>query len=117
MWDKKFSDKLTFSQFELAYTSFKGGTKKFEKSPTGREKKIHPTQKPIELYEWIFTMFSKPGDKILDTHLGSGSSRIAAYKMGLSFIGCEIDTDYFNMQEQRYNAYLSDGGNKILELW
>ena len=108
LWDKKFSDKLTFSQFELAYTSFKCGTKKFDKSPNTRFRKIHPTQKPVELYEWIFEMFTKPGDKILDTHLGSGSSRIAAHKMGLSFIGCEIDNEYFTQQEQRFSTYLAD---------
>lgn len=108
LWDKKFSDKLSFSQFELAYTSFKCGTKKFDKSPNTKFRKIHPTQKPVELYEWIFAMFTKPGDKILDTHLGSDSSRIAAHKMGLSFIGCEIDNDYFNQQEQRYSTYLAD---------
>lgn len=102
MWDKKFSDKLTFSQFELAYTSFKGGTKKFEKSPTTKTIKWHPTQKPVELYEWIYRLFAKDGNRILDTHLGSGSSRIAAYKMGISFIGCEIDADYFQKQEERF---------------
>lgn len=102
MWDKKFSDRLSFSQFELAYTSFGCGTKKFDKSPSSKEYKFHPTQKPVELYEWIYGLFTKPGDRILDTHLGSGSSRIAAYRMGLDFIGCEIDKDYFDMQETRF---------------
>ena len=108
MWDKKFSDKLTFSQFELAYTSFKCGTKKFDKVPTTKLRKIHPTQKPIALYEYIFEKFTKPGDKVLDTHLGSGSSRIAAHRMGLYFVGCEIDEDYYGRQEQRFKAYLAD---------
>lgn len=56
------------------------------------EKRIHPTQKPVALYDWIFKNYAEPGQKILDTHLGSGSSRIAAYEAGLGFIGFEIDT-------------------------
>lgn len=66
------------------------------------EKRIHPTQKPVALYTWIFNRYAKPGDKILDTHLGSGSSRIAAYDMGLDFVGCEIDPYYFEAQEKRF---------------
>lgn len=116
MWDKKFSDKLTFSQFELAYTSFRCGTKKFDKAPNNRTKKFHPTQKPVELYEWIYSLFAKEGDKILDTHLGSGSSRIAAYKLGLSFVGCEIDTDYFQQQEERFYSEINAGIQTKLEL-
>lgn len=116
MWDKKFSDKLTFSQFELAYTSFRCGTKKFDKAPNSRTKKFHPTQKPVELYEWIYSLFAKEGDKILDTHLGSGSSRIAAYKLGLSFVGCEIDTDYFQQQEERFHSEINAGIQTKLEL-
>ena len=67
--------------------------------------KIHPTQKPITLYEWIFSLCAKPGDKILDTQLGSGSSRIAAYDAGLDFVGCEIDKVYFDAQEQRFQEH------------
>ena len=66
------------------------------------EKRIHPTQKPVALYTWILQKCAKPGDKILDTHLGSGSSRIAAYDMGLDFVGCEIDPYYFEAQEKRF---------------
>lgn len=66
------------------------------------EKRIHPTQKPVALYQWIFSKYAKEGDKILDTHLGSGSSRIAAYNAGLDFVGCEIDKDYFDAQEKRF---------------
>ena len=66
---------------------------------------IHPTQKPIALYAWIFARYAKPGDKIIDTHLGSGSSRIAAYDAGLDFVGCEIDKDYFAKQEERFAAH------------
>lgn len=66
---------------------------------------IHPCQKPIALYAWIFNRYAKPGDRILDTHLGSGSSRIAAYDAGLDFVGCEIDPDYFKAHEERFAAH------------
>ena len=69
---------------------------------TMNETRIHPTQKPVALYAWIFRNFAKPGNKILDTHLGSGSSRIAAYKMGLDFWGCEIDKEYFEASDERF---------------
>lgn len=70
-----------------------------------KEQRIHPTQKPVALYAWIFNRYAKPGDKILDTHLGSGSSRIAAYDAGLDFVGYEIDKEYFDKQEERFNAH------------
>ena len=69
--------------------------------------RIHPTQKPVALYSWVFSKYAKPGDKILDTHLGSGSSRIAAYNAGLDFIGCEIDKDYFEAQEKRFKEHIA----------
>lgn len=89
---------------EYAWTSFNENAKLFKCAPQGtnREKRFHPTQKPIALYEWIYRLFAKQGDKILDTHLGSGSSRIAAYDMGLDFVGFEIDKTYFDMQEERF---------------
>lgn len=65
------------------------------------EKRIHPTQKPVALYTWLFKRYAKRGDRILDTHLGSGSSRIAAYDLGLNFVGCELDQTYFKLQEER----------------
>ena len=93
-----------FSQWEMAWTSFgkPAGLFKFD-NRTGD--KIHPTQKPVALYEWLLTHYAKPGDKILDTHLGSGSSRIAAYDLGFDFVGCEIDPDYFKAQEERFAAH------------
>lgn len=69
------------------------------------EETIHPCQKPVALYEWLLTHYAKQGDKILDTHLGSGSSRIAAYNLGFDFVGCEIDEDYFKAQEERFKAH------------
>lgn len=82
--------------------------------------RIHPTQKPVALYAWIFSKFAHPGEKILDTHLGSGSSRIAAHDAGLDFVGFEIDPDYFTAQEERYSAHAAQlsifaGGGGSLE--
>lgn len=92
---------------EYAWTSFWENAKVFEFSSAGsvKDKRFHPTQKPVELYEWVYQQFAKPGDKILDTHLGSGSSRLAAYTMGFDFVGCEIDKEYFKMQEERFENY------------
>lgn len=69
------------------------------------EKRIHPTQKPVMLYLWLLQKYAKQGDRILDTHLGSGSSRIAAYELGFDFVGCEIDKYYFDAQEERFALY------------
>lgn len=79
------------------------------------EKRIHPTQKPVALYRWIFKNYAKPGDRILDTHLGSGSSRIAAYDAGLDFVGCEIDPTYFKLQEERFNEYTAQQSLFVME--
>jgi len=65
--------------------------------------KIHPTQKPVKLYEWLLTNYAKQGQRILDTHLGSGSSAIAAHYGGFDFVGCELDTDYYNAAKERFN--------------
>ena len=70
-----------------------------------KEQRIHPTQKPVALYTWIYKNYAKSGNKILDTHLGSGSSRIAAYDAGLDFVGCEIDKYYYEAQEKRFKEY------------
>lgn len=103
-WDK-IQPWENFSQIELAWTSFDCPAAIIHLSNTGganKESKIHPTQKPVALYHWILKKFANPDDKILDTHLGSGSSRIAAYKMGLDFYGTEIDKEYFYSQEERF---------------
>ena len=73
----------------------------------GIEARVHPCQKPIALYDWIFKNYAKEGNLILDTHLGSGSSRIAAHRAGVDFVGCEIDPDYFQAQEKRYKEFTS----------
>jgi site-specific DNA-methyltransferase (adenine-specific) len=100
---------LTMSDAELAYSSFDCATRvvKINRVELLKDGTIHPTQKPIKLYDWIYANYSKEGDLILDTHLGSGSSRIAANKAGLDFVGCEIDKEYFNQQQERYNNFIS----------
>lgn len=110
VWEKlTISEEFTMSQAEIAAISEGLGTtsKIFKSRPQGTkgDPRIHPTQKPIALYAWIFARYAKPGDKILDTHLGSGSSRIAAYDAGLDFVGCELDADYFAAQEARFAAH------------
>lgn len=100
----------SYSDGELAWTSFKKTAKCFDYPFFGgigadKDGRIHPTQKPVALYTWIFQNYAKPGDKILDTHLGSGSSRIAAYEQGLDFVGFEIDEQYFEAEEERFKAY------------
>jgi len=67
---------------------------------------IHPTQKPIALYDWLLSTYAEKGQNVLDTHLGSGGSRIACHKAGLDFVGCEIDKDYYDAQEKRYKEFL-----------
>ena len=111
VWDK--DNTGNFADCELAWTSFKSAVRKYEFRWNGmlqgnmanKEIRIHPTQKPVALYEWLLTNYAKQGDKILDTHLGSGSSRIAAYNLGFDFVGYEIDKDYFNAQEERFNKH------------
>ena len=104
IWRKlTISEKFSMAMAEYAWTSFNENAKVFECAPQGnKERRFHPTQKPIELYDWIYSNYAKPGYKILDTHLGSGSSRIAAYKAGLDFVGYEINETYFKLQEERF---------------
>lgn len=103
-WDKK-QDMPTLSSWEFVWTSFDKPSKIYKKVSTDLDR-FHPTQKPIAIYDFclIFAK-AKPKMKIIDTHVGSGSSRIAADKADLDFIGFELDTDYFNAQEKRWNNY------------
>lgn len=108
IWDK--IQKFTGSDFEMAWTSFETASKAFRMSRVefhNEDKKIHPTQKTVSLYAWILENYAKPNDLILDTHLGSGSSRIAAYKGGFNFVGFEIDKEYYEKQEKRFNDFKS----------
>ncbi len=110
-WDKQFEFTHTFSAGELAWTSFDKILKKFTLSSkaetNGGMDKIHINQKPVALYKWLLTNYAKPGDTILDTHLGSGSSRIAAYDLGFDFTGYELDKDYFEAQEKRFADHIA----------
>ena len=109
-WDKK-NGETDFSDGELAWTSFDKGLRKFEWLWNGFQKqkpesRIHPTQKPVKLYDWIYKNYLPEGGKVIDTHLGSGSNRIAADKAGnINFVGCELDKEYFDAQEKRWNNY------------
>lgn len=106
IWDKgETMYGVSFAECEYAWVSG-GGTRIYKKSPNQPER-IHPTQKPVALYDWIFKNYAKPNDLILDTHLGSGSSRIAANKAGLDFVGCELDSEYFDAAEKRYQNFIS----------
>ncbi len=107
VWDKGQRD-FSLADGELAWTSFDKAPKIFRYSAyLDKQSKFHPTQKPIKLYDWIFYKYAKEGMNILDTHLGSGSSRISANRYKLNFIGCEIDKDYFDKQNKRYADFIS----------
>ena len=114
VWDKD-NGKSDFADCELAYCSLKTAVRKIKITWNGllqqdmknKEKRIHPTQKPVALYKWLLHNYAKQGDKILDTHLGSGSSRIAAYEMGFDFTAFELDEEYFEAQEKRYKAHIA----------
>lgn len=101
----------SFSDFELAWTSFDQISKAVKLESYGfnhadrrhtKQPTIHPTQKPISLYMWLLSNYANPGNKIFDSHLGGGSSRIASFKMGFDFWAFEIDEDYFRDQEKRF---------------
>ena len=114
VWDKE-NGENDFADCELAWTSHSTAVRKFAYRWAGmlqgnmknKEHRIHPTQKPVKLYEWIYANYAAPGMKVLDTHLGSGSNRIAAHKAGIHFVGCEIDKEYFEAQEKRFAQYLA----------
>lgn len=103
-WDKQ-QVWENFSQCELAWTSFNKPAKHVTISNRGKHidhVNWHPTSKPVELYTYLLSHFAQQGDKIFDPFLGSGSSRIAAYKMGFDFVACELDQEYFQLQEERF---------------
>ena len=106
-WDKS-PMPPSYADGEYAWTSFNCNSKKWQ-GKTGHEVsvqfRIHPTQKPVALYQWLLKNYAKPGDRILDTHLGSGSSAIAADIMGFDFVGYEIDEDYYKAALDRFNRH------------
>lgn len=107
-WDKDRGKETTFSDGELAWTSFLNTLKKAPIRYDGfigmDIVRIHPTQKPVKLYEWLLSNYAKEGDRILDTHGGSGSSAIAAHYGGFDFVGCELDEDYYNAACRRFES-------------
>tara|TARA_R100001082_G_scaffold110402_1_gene90251 strand:- start:83 stop:730 length:648 start_codon:yes stop_codon:yes gene_type:complete len=109
VWDKE-NGATDFADCELAWTSFKTAVRKYkfmwhgmlQGNMKNKQKRIHPTQKPIQLYSWLLENYAEPSDKVLDTHLGSGSSAIACHYFGTEeFVGIEIDKEYFDMASQR----------------
>lgn len=113
VWDKDNGD-TDYADCELAYTSFNKPVRKFlyrwkgmlQGDMKNKESRIHPTQKPVKLYDWIYKNYLPNGGNVIDTHLGSGSNRIAADKAGnINFVGVELDKDYFEAQEKRWANY------------
>jgi site-specific DNA-methyltransferase (adenine-specific) len=113
VWDK-LNGETDFADCELAWTSFKTAVRKFSFQWQGmiqgyggnkskNEDRIHPTQKPVALYKWLLAKYAKQDQRILDTHLGSGSSAIAAHYFGCDFVGCELDEDYYTAAVNRFN--------------
>ena len=108
IWDKEIPEGLSFSDCEYAWTSFKGANKMFRYSAyKNKSEKFHPTQKPVALYKWLLDKYAKEGDKILDTHLGSGSIAIACHDYKFSLTACELDKEYFDKAIQRIKNHTS----------
>ena len=106
IWDKKIAEGMSFAMCELAWTSFKNGAKIF-KETANQVNRIHPTQKPETLYRWILDRYAKQGDKILDTHLGSGSIAIACHDYGFDLTACELDKEYYDKAMERINNHMA----------
>ncbi len=109
VWDKGegFYNR-TYAECELAWTSFDKNTVKYKRDPLAKgdyKGKIHPTQKPVKLYEWLLMNYAKDGDKILDTHLGSGSIAIACHNLGFDLTACELDKDYYYAAMKRIQQH------------
>ncbi len=110
VWDKENGENL-YADCELAWTSFNSAVRKvsikwhgmLQHDMKNKETRLHPTQKPIKLYNWLLKNYAKEGDRIIDTHLGSGSSAIAALRRGFDFVGIELDPDYFKAAQKRFN--------------
>jgi site-specific DNA-methyltransferase (adenine-specific) len=107
IWDKKQPEDLSFGMFDFAWTSYDMPNKMFRYSVLNEKDKIHPTQKPIQLYLWLLNRYSESTFKVLDTHLGSGSHRIAAHTLNLDLYSTELDKDYFEAQEKRFKEAVS----------
>ena len=103
IWDKKITGLKYLSRFEIAYCSFNNSVIKQINSI--KDNKIHPTEKPVKLYEWLLMNYAKEGDKILDTHLGSGSIAIACHNLKFDLTACELDKEYFDSAMKRITKH------------
>jgi len=107
VWQKSNAQDFSFAMCEMAWTNCKVPAKVYKKLHVSVDdkNKIHPTQKPIELYKWLLDKYAKQGDKILDTHLGSGSIAIACHDYGFDLTACELDKEYFDKAMERINNH------------
>ena len=106
IWDKQQPEDVSFASCEFAWTSLNQSAKTFYKRPQNADDyRIHPTQKPVALYKWLLDKYAKENDKILDTHLGSGSIAIACHDYGFDLTACELDKEYFDKAMQRINNH------------
>ena len=107
IWDKQQPEDVSFASCEFAWTSFNESAKTFYKRPQNADiQRIHPTQKPVALYKWLLDKYAKQGDKILDTHLGSGSIAIACHDYGFDLTACELDKEYFDKAMLRIDNHI-----------
>ena len=108
IWDKQQPIGVSFADSEFAWTSFNESARTFRMRPQNADiERIHPTQKPVKLYDWIFANYATKGMKILDTHLGSGSSAIASHYAGMHLTACELDEDYYKAACERIDRETS----------
>ena len=107
IWDKKQPEDFSLAMCEFAWSSIQSPAKIWRYSVLTERDKIHPTQKPVDLYGWILNKYGKPGDKILDTHLGSGSIAIACHKYKFELTATEIDKDYYDAATKRYLNHIA----------
>jgi len=107
IWDKQQPENVSFASCEYSWTSFDKSAKTFYLRPQNADydSRIHPTQKPIKLYEWLLMNYAKEGDKILDTHLGSGSIAIACHNLKYDLTACELDKEYYEAAMKRIKRH------------
>ena len=107
IWDKKQPEEFSMAMAELAWSSFGSPMKIYQKRVVGADDvRVHPTQKPAALYKWLLDKYAKQGDKILDTHLGSGSIAIACHDYGFELTACELDAEYYEKAKQRIQNHI-----------
>ena len=107
IWDKGQPENISFAMAEYAWTSFNKVAQIYKVRTQCQEQRFHPTQKPVALYKWILDKYAKEGDKILDTHLGSGSIAIACHDYGFELTACELDKEYYDKAIQRIKNHVS----------